>query len=230
MVCFFYPSLNKQSNEIILTGDELKHFRALRLDKQEIVAVLNGKGLAGIGYVSQITKNSFQVNINHFVLNFGELERNISIAVGILDNKERFEFAFEKAVELRVKDFYPIISKFTQKKEIDTERLLRKGISAIKQTGRSILPTLHPPIFLKDLAIKFKNFDRVIVADLNGKKFKSNIQWDNCLVVVGPEGGFDRSELNVFKSYKNVELVNIGEFKLRTETAVTIILGALLLK
>lgn len=230
MVCFFYPSLNKQSNEIILTGDELKHFRALRLDKQEIVAVVNGKGLAGIGYVSQITKNSFQVNINHFVLNFGELERNISIAVGILDNKERFEFAFEKAVELRVKDFYPIISKFTQKKEIDTERLLRKGISAIKQTGRSILPTLHPPIFLKDLAIKFKNFDRVIVADLNGKKFKSNIQWDNCLVVVGPEGGFDRSELNVFKSYKNVELVNIGEFKLRTETAVTIILGALLLK
>lgn len=230
MVCFFYPSLNKQSNEIILTRDEFKHFRALRLDKQEIVAVVNGKGLAGIGYVNQITKNSFQVNINHFVLNFGEVERNISIAVGILDNKERFEFAFEKAVELRIKDFYPLISKFTQKKEIDNERLLRKGISAIKQTGRSILPILHPPILLKDLAMKFKNFERVIVADLNGKKFKRNIQWDNCLVVVGPEGGFNESELNLFKSYKNVELVNIGEFKLRTETAVTIILGFLLLK
>lgn len=229
MVCFFYPSLNKQSNEIILTGDEFKHFRALRLGKQEIVVVVNGEGLAGIGYVNQITRNSFQIHINHFVLNFGEVEHNISIAVGILDNKERFEFAFEKAVELRVKNFYPLISKFTQKKEIDTERLLRKGISAIKQTGRSILPKIYSPVLLKDLSKKFKNFDRVLVADLNGSKFKPNIQWNNCLVVVGPEGGFDEGELSIFKRYKNVELINIGEFKLRTETAVTIILGALLL-
>lgn len=229
MVCFFYPSLNKHSNEIILTAEEFKHFRALRLDKQEIVAVVNGKGLAGIGYVNKIAKNSFQVNINHFVVNFGEVERNISVAVGILDNKERFEFSLEKAVELRVKDFYPLISKYTQKKEIDTERLLRKGISAIKQTGRSILPTIHPPILLKDLAKNFKNFDRVIVADLNGNKFKPNIEWNNCLVIVGPEGGFDESETKVLKTSKNVELINIGEFKLRTETAVTIILGVILL-
>ncbi|MGQ9819694.1 MAG: RsmE family RNA methyltransferase [Candidatus Kapaibacteriales bacterium] len=229
MICFYHPDFNKHLNKIVLSGDEFKHFRALRLNKQEIVAVVNGKGLAGIGYISQITKSSFQVEINTFVLNFGEYERNISIAVGILDNKERFEFAYEKAVELRVKEFFPLISKFTQRKEIDVVRLFRKGISAIKQTGRSILPVIYPPILLKDLVGKFNKFDRVIIADRSGDNFEPTDNWENCLVIVGPEGGFDKGELNQFKNHVNVEIVSLGEFKLRTETAVTIILGTILL-
>lgn len=229
MECFFSAELNHFSKDIILRGDEFRHFRALRLQNQEIVAVVNGKGLAGIGYISSIGKDFFQVRIQNFVLNFGEIEQNITIAIGILDNKERLEYAFEKAVELRVKEFIPIITKFTQKKIIDFNRLTRKGISAIKQTKRSILPTIHPPTDFQDLIKKFPTYEKVIVADSQGNNISRSLNFTNCLVIIGPEGGFHHEEYINLSKLKNLELINLGEFRLRSETAATILLGVLLL-
>lgn len=227
MECFFYPELNPTSKEIEIRGDEFNHFRALRIGKQDIIAIVNGKGLAGIGYVSGIYRDSFRVTIQNFVENFGELGNHISIAIGILENKERFEFAFEKAVELRAKEFFPIRTKFTQRKGIDRERLIRKGIAAIKQTKRSLLPKIHPPMDLTSLSKRFSLFDKVIVADPRGIDFKPDLTFEKYLVLIGPEGGFDESEINIFFRKKNTEIVKLGDFRLRTETAATIILGIL---
>lgn len=226
MECFYFETLTTRDNEILISGEEYKHLKALRIQKGERICIVNGKGLSAFGFVKGISKNYYDVQILNFVENLGEIEKKVDIAVGILENKERYEYAFEKSVEFRISEFYPLITKHTQKLKIEEERLLRKGISAIKQTYRSRLPIINPPIYLNELMKKFKEYDKVFVFDLEGKKFEYS-DFDSTLLVVGPEGGFAESEIKSVARRKNVEIVKICDYPLRSETAVVSALAIL---
>lgn len=220
MECFYYEYLSPKDSEIVISGEEFKHFKALRVQKGDTICIVNGKGLAAFCYVFQITKTDFKVKILNFVENLGEIDTKIDLALGILENKERFEFAFEKAIEFRVGEFYPLITKFTQKSVIDVERLHRKAIASIKQTFRSKIPVIHQPTALNDCIKTFKNYDKVFVLDRSGSDFELEKKVSSVLILVGPEGGFSESELKILSKRKKVEVVKICEFPLRSETAV----------
>ncbi len=227
MEFFFYENLRYGMPEII--GEEFRHFRALRLNKQDIVAIVDGQGLSAIGYVKSFDKEKANIAINNYIENLGESDKNIALALGILENKERFEFAFEKATELRISKFYPLITNYTQRKTFDLTRLQKKGIAALKQSQRSKLPQISPAIKLGELAKNFKNWDLVLVADPSGKNILSLDfgRFNNILIVVGPEGGFDREELKIIQKKKNVKIVALGNYRLRSETSVVALLSML---
>lgn len=145
--------------------------------------------------------------------------KKIDLALGILDNRDRFEFAFEKAVELRISEFFPIITKYSQRKKIDENRLYRKAISAIKQTMRSRLPVINLPLDLKTLMNRLNEYDMVYVCDIGGDRFSPIEDFRSVLLMIGPEGGLSESELEMLSKKKNVEIVKISEFNLRAETA-----------
>ena len=48
-----------------------------------------------------------------------------------------------------------------------------------------------------------------------------NIIQKNCIFVIGPEGGFSKSEEDLMKEYSNVSLFHYGANILRSETAAT---------
>lgn len=220
MECFFFENLSTRDSEVVLFGEEFKHFKALRIQKGERVCLVNGKGLAAFAYVFQITKSSYKVKILNFVEDLGEIDLKIDLALGILDNKERFEYAFEKAIELRISEFFPMITQHTQKESIDADRLLRKAIASIKQTFRSKIPQINSPLKLNDIIKNFKYYDKVFVLDRNGKNFELKEKLKSVLILVGPEGGFSDTELKALAKRKKVDIVKICEYPLRSETAV----------
>lgn len=225
MECFFCENLSLQLSEVILDGEEFKHLKAMRIQRGDRICIVNGKGLSAFAYIVEISKNHCLAKIFNFVENLGEIESKIGLALGILDNKERFEFAFEKAIELRISDFYPLISKFTQKNKIEKERLIRKGISSIKQTYRSRIPIIHPIYSIEMLIKEFKNYEKVLVLDRNGIVYSPNKCFKSFLLIIGPEGGFSEEELRAFSRNKKVEIVKICDYPLRSETAVVGILS-----
>lgn len=227
MECFYYEELKPWNDEVLLSGEEFKHLKALRIQKGDRVCLINGQGLSAFGFVKEITKTHYTVKILNFVENLGEIDRRIALALCILDNKERFEFAFEKGIEFRISEFYPVITKYTQRRKVDMQRLARKGIAAIKQTHRSKLPMVSTPIELNELMKKFREFDKVFVFHRGGKPFNIKDDFHSALVIIGPEGGFSESEIKTLSRRKKVEIVSICDYPLRSETAVVAALSML---
>jgi 16S rRNA (uracil1498-N3)-methyltransferase len=93
----------------------------------------------------------------------------------------------------------------------------------VKQCGRSVIPSIPKPTNLEELLSTYTN-NSILVCHESGKdvidvlpkilKKKSKI-----LFLVGPEGGFSKAEIDFLKE-RNVNFINLGNRRLRSETAV----------
>lgn len=215
MECLFSPEFNKNSSIITIEGDEAKHAKALRLKINDEILITNGKGLTALCKFTEFNKFQSQFHVIEFFEKMGEPNEHLHVAIGILDNKDRFEFALEKAVELGISEFTPLITRYSKNSIINSDRLFAKSVAALKQSKRSVLPVINQPIKLEEL-LKM-NTSNLIVADENGTE-SVNVS-GNMLLLVGPEGGFSNEELMMINKYKPQKL-NLGARRLRAETAL----------
>ena len=132
-----------------------------------------------------------------------------------------FNFMIQKATELGITKFLPIIFDRTIVRKINKERLEKVIIEAAEQSNRIQVPTMEDSQSLTNFLNKY-NVD-LIFTDLNSdknkidlKKFRNN---PTC-VMVGPEGDFSESEREEILSYKGIQAIKINENILRSETAV----------
>jgi len=132
-----------------------------------------------------------------------------------------FNFMIQKATELGVTKFLPIIFDRTVVRKINKERLSKVIIESSEQSNRLVIPTIEDPKTL-DKFLNLNNFE-LIFTDLNSKntKINSTIMSDKPVcIIVGPEGDFSESERQKILSYKDVQAIKINENILRSETAV----------
>ena len=132
-----------------------------------------------------------------------------------------FNFMIQKATELGVTKFLPIIFDRTVVRKINKERLSKVIIESSEQSNRLVIPTIEDPKTL-DKFLNLNNF-QLIFTDLNSKntKINSSIMSDKPVcIIVGPEGDFSESERQKILSYKDVRAIKINENILRSETAV----------
>ena len=221
MESIYVPIINSFSSDCVVIDDEFKHIRALRININERMIITNGIGLSVIAELRSIDKSSATFHIIKELATNNENEFISSLAVGILDNKDRMEFAVEKAVELGINSVYPLQSRYTQKSKTNTARLMSKSISAMKQCKRSYLPEIFEPVNLKSLRKIAEGFSNVILLDESGTKPAFEIKSHSVLMIVGPEGGFSVEETNEMSSWKNLTTWTLGARRLRAETAVT---------
>ncbi len=226
MEAIYIPELNEFSTNLVIPYEESQHIKALRLKVGDNISVINGKGIIANCNLIDINKNQSSIQVNSVEFNVGETSINISVGIGILDNRDRIEFALEKAVELGVNHFYPLITDFTQRKTINIDRLQQKGIASLKQCKRSVLTEIHKPIKISELVESFNNFDYIILADEFGHK-PSSLSAKNVLILVGPEGGFSKNEIEIIKKSANTICWNLGNRRLRAETALISTLACL---
>ena len=132
-----------------------------------------------------------------------------------------FNFMIQKATELGVTKFLPIIFDRTIVRKINKERLEKVIIEAAEQSNRIQVPNIEDPQNLRDFLNK--NDVDLIFTDLNSKNNKVDLKKltskPTC-IVVGPEGDFSESERDEILSYKGVQAIKINENILRSETAV----------
>lgn len=219
MECIYWPELSKNDQVIEIDGKEAKHLKVLNTKSGAKILITNGNGLCAEARAERIAKERYKADVIEFRENLGELPYRLGVAMGILDKRDRLEFALEKSIELGISDFYPLITKYTQKNKIQDERLFLKAIAAIKQCKRAKLPTIHAPIDVKNIDETAAEYDKIILLDENGSRPCFNDKQENILIVCGPEGGFDYSEIEMIKGLPNTSLTALGNRRLRAETA-----------
>ena len=130
-------------------------------------------------------------------------------------------FMIQKATELGVTKFLPIIFDRTVVRKINKERLEKIIIEASEQSNRINVPSIESPQTL-DIFLKKNSMD-LIFTDLNSdniKVDKSKLTDKPVCIIIGPEGDFSEAERDKILSFKGVQSVKINENILRSETAV----------
>ena len=217
----FYVDPNGiRNNTFEIKDDEFIHaYRVLRLSKSSKITLLDGLGNAYQGRIKEINKNSIKGIIVNSISNFGENKIQLEIGIPIIKNN-RFEFIIEKATELGVNKFYPILFDRAIKKSINHLRIKKIIKSASKQCKRSRFPILCDPKTLVEFLKKTEKL--ILVGMINSKKkiYDYDLDFNNGVsIIVGPEGGFSPNEIELMKKY-NLNFCNLGKRILRSETAV----------
>lgn len=212
-----------------LADQEAQHVaKVLRLRKGDEIHATDGKGIRLVGNIQAIGKNSVTV----FIKEKEEIPKPIPekvLAMGIIKKRDRLEFAVEKAVELGATEIVLFDSDHSEKTKVREDRLQTIAISAMKQSMRSWLPEIVILKSLEAVLQKYADFKVLMAHEQVG--FESgkadefeNLDEEKLLLLVGPEGGFSNQEVELAKS-QNAELVSLGKYRLRAETAAVAFLS-----
>ena len=130
-------------------------------------------------------------------------------------------FMIQKATELGVTKFLPIIFDRTMVRKINKERLEKIIIEASEQSNRINVPIIERSQNLNNFLKN--NSMSLIFTDLNSnnKKIdKSKLTDKPICIIIGPEGDFSEAERSEILNFKGVQPIKINENILRSETAV----------
>ena len=135
-----------------------------------------------------------------------------------------FNFMIQKATELGVTKFVPIITNRTIVRKINYERVKKIIIEAAEQSNRLMVPKIEKAQNLKSFLEKNNNKVNMIFGDINTKnqKLDSKIKKENkpICIIIGPEGDFTENEREQILNFKDLQSLKINSNILRSETAV----------
>ena len=131
----------------------------------------------------------------------------------------------QKATELGVTRFIPILTERTIVRKINEKRVNKIIVEASEQSNRLKVPQLEEIVKLDDF-LKFNQKTNIIFGDLNTNNKKLNIKSTEPLcILIGPEGDFTTQEREKILKLKNIIPLKINENILRSETAAISIIS-----
>jgi 16S rRNA (uracil1498-N3)-methyltransferase len=184
-----------------------------------VLQLTNGRGLQCTATIGSEDKKK-AVAIITKTAQVTQPVKQISIAISLLKNSNRFEWFLEKATEIGITHIQPLICVRTEHTRFKTERMQGILVSAMLQSQQTWLPVLEEPIAFETY-IATSNRQQKLIAhcEENSKQFISGLPVSSSTeILIGPEGDFTTTEIEsaVRKGYLAVSL---GETRLRTETA-----------
>ena len=139
-------------------------------------------------------------------------------------------FMIQKATELGVTKFIPILSERTMVRDLNSERLNKVIIEASEQSNRIKLPKLEKLVKFKDFIKLYKDTD-IVFGDLNSSNDQIKINKDSPVcILIGPEGDFSENERKEILDLKNVKSLKINKNILRAATAAISIISIISFK
>lgn len=178
--------------------------------------------------VSSVNKDEIYLDLIEIITENNELASKITLGFGPLKG-DNTQLVVQKAVELGVVhidliNFKRNVSKFDSKKaEKKLEKFNKIIEGACLQSRRNMQPTINANV---NLTIDYiSDFDLVLVCFENERsnhliKYQTEIETANkILVLVGPEGGIDDSEIASLEQNNNVKVATLGKRIMRAETA-----------
>ena len=192
--------------------------KVMRIKKSEVFSLFNSSG-EWEAIILDISKNIVEFNITK-QLRQKENSKELWLAFSPIKSNY-FNFMIQKATELGVTKFLPIIFDRTIVRKVNKERLEKVIVEATEQSNRINIPTIEEPQSLDSFLNNNKT--DLIFTDLNttNKKIDLNQLTSNpTSVIIGPEGDFSEEEREQILNYKGVQPIKINENILRSETAV----------
>ncbi len=231
---FFATPAQFAHDSIEITGAEAHHAaKALRLGPGSIVMVIDGLGNASVGEITNLMGKKVFVRPHSRVRNFGEPVVRLTLAAA-LSTSGKFSEVVEKGTELGVSRFVPILSQKSKvhiedprKAQAKVARLEKVALAAVKQCRRSCLPVISLPTTLEhylvetgEESVKLIFSPGPISVPLTKVEIDRNAK--RVSVMVGPESGFTREEMELSLSHGFVP-VSLGARILRTENASPVV-------
>lgn len=133
--------------------------------------------------------------------------------------KDKNDWVMQKATELGISYFVPLIADRSEKTGFNIDRAQKIIKEAAEQCGRFDVPKVVEPISVSEAISIYKDVDIYVCEQ--GEASKIDSMDNNLGIMIGPEGGWSDQEKALFIS-KNLKVINIAEFTLRAETAAII--------
>jgi 16S rRNA (uracil1498-N3)-methyltransferase len=192
--------------------------KVMRIKENEVFSLFNSSGEWEAKILS-ISKNIVEFNITK-QLRQKETTKELWLAFSPIKSNY-FNFMIQKATELGVTKFLPIVFDRTIVRKINKERLEKVIIEAAEQSNRINVPSIEEPQSLNSF-LKNSKMD-LIFTDLNTSNTKIDLNQltsNPTCVIIGPEGDFSEVERQEILKFNGVQAIKINENILRSETAV----------
>ena len=229
MFRYFCTDENIKNNTVNVVGGDAKHLKTiLRAQPGDKISVVT-ESKEYIAEIKEINTENIVCTLVEEIFTNNETKINITLCQGI-PKKTKMETIIQQNVELGVKSFIPLITERTvvklnekdrEQKKLDRWQKIDK--ESARQSKRNIIPTIEPIITVSELIEKLKNIDAEIIVpyELEDVKLLKDVLQEpkhNYYIVIGPEGGFDIKEIEMFQEI-GAHIVTLGRRILRTETA-----------
>ena len=220
---FYAPPSAFRGSRVVLPEDEGRHVRSvLRARTGDEIVVVDGEGGWHRVTISHLSSDQVVGAVQETRREVGEPEAHLTVGLGLLTKRSRFETFVEKAVELGVRRIVPLHTDHTETDTFRYDRTRNVMIAALKQCRRSRLPALSEPKPLATLLDTTEADHRFVC---HGSKAASSLPdalddgtGGRILTLVGPEGGFSAAEVEKAVG-AGCTPVSLGPRRLRAETA-----------
>jgi 16S rRNA (uracil1498-N3)-methyltransferase len=219
MHTIYLPDWTDTKKEMRLSEQEGRHtVQVLRMQSGDQVRAVNGKGMEGFGTLSVKSKKETYFEPRE-VIQHAEPELLLHLAIAPTKQMERLEWLLEKCTEIGVSRFSFILSKNSERRNLQTERLERIVLSATKQSGRVFLPHIQPLIRFEALIEdKKKGWIAHCKEEFSRETIPGKHYHSDAPIYIGPEGDFTSDEI-AYALKNGCESITLGHSRLRTETA-----------
>ena len=214
---FYSKSLSLKLNDKLDKSQSHYVSKVMRIKANEVFSLFNNSG-EWEAKILNITKSIVEFNVTK-QLRQKENTKELWLAFSPIKSNY-FNFMIQKATELGVTKFLPVIFERTIVRKINKERLEKVIMEAAEQSNRITVPSIEDPQKLKN----FLNNDMdLIFTDLNTANTKIDLKkltTKPTCVIIGPEGDFSEQERDEILKFNGVQPIKINENILRSETAV----------
>jgi 16S rRNA (uracil1498-N3)-methyltransferase len=220
---FFHPDL-KLGDLIQLESEEAKHLKTLRIQSQDDILITDAKGKLAVGRVLSPSVKDCRIEIVSVETPAPLRAFTLHIAIAPTKQPERIEFFLEKAIEIGIDQISFLDTQYAERQHLNSERLFKKAIAAVKQSLQVRMPTIHAPVSVAEFAMHALE-NQKFIAHMQAQKslahyvaaLENPTQQSYC-VLIGAEGGFSEKEVAAALAC-NFQLLSLGKTRLRTETA-----------
>lgn len=209
--------------KITATPDQAHYLlKVLRAENGDHVVLFNGYDGEWTCVIDNVSKKNCTFRVEK-QLREQRGEPDLWLAFAPL-KKSNTDFVIEKASELGVSRLIPVFTEHTNSTRVKSERLRLIAMEAAEQCDRLSVAQVVEPVTFTELIDQWPEQRGLLVPDETGggESLKSVLDTEQKSlhgILIGPEGGFARSELDALGKLPFVTLVSLGPRILRTETA-----------
>lgn len=212
--------------EVALSQDQVHYvLQVMRRTTGDVVQVFNGRDGEWQGVVVATGKKAAQVH-----LDAQTRPQNASLEVALYFapvKRAAIDLIAQKTTELGVTSLHPVVTARTNSDRVNTDRLRAIAIEAAEQSERLTVPAVHEPLSLENAFAQWPDNRVLYVLDETGDgaaiaqvlQNPGHQSQPSAAFVIGPEGGFTHTELDLLRGLPFSKLVSLGPRILRAETA-----------
>lgn len=228
-VRFFY--VPEAQTQIELPQEEAQHAaKVLRLQPGDEVFLMDGMGTYYLAELTMVSQKHCMYNIKEVLPQQKDWNGEIHLAIAPTKNIDRIEWMVEKCTEIGWDSVRFLNCRFSERKQIRTDRIEKIVVSAAKQSHKPFMPKVGELTDFKQFVLDAEkagtqNFICHCYNEIERHDFQNTLITHHsslitlpCSMAIGPEGDFSIDEVR-FALDHGFKSVTLGNFRLRTETA-----------